>query len=147
MPLISLSHPLYLLTTCYNKADSKYNSPLCNGIRTWHTWINGGLTPLPTCKVNLTDWKLPYTNPWLENFGYIPSKKDSTPGVLCASKGFIFVCGCDNWPWAHECLDSWRMGGPCLLGCLTTLITILKLLTGSNSSPDDHSKKQKPNNP
>ena len=30
----SPSSTLYLLTTCYNKADSKYNSPLCNGIRT-----------------------------------------------------------------------------------------------------------------
>ena len=63
----------YLLTMCYNKAninitDKMYNSTLYTGIRIQTIWVNIGHTPLSTCMLSLTDWKLPCTGPWLEKW-------------------------------------------------------------------------------
>ena len=62
----------YLLTMCYNKAninitDKMYNSTLYMGIRIQTIGVNVGhtplSTPLSTCMLNLTNWKLPCTGP------------------------------------------------------------------------------------
>ena len=43
-------------------------------------------------------------------------------GITWAPPGYYFVCGTGRDPkgegWAHCCLDSWEMGGSCLLGCI-----------------------------
>ena len=47
-------------------------------IRIQTVWVNVGHTPLSTCLLNLTDWKLPSTGPWLEKWLLTYKKKKKT---------------------------------------------------------------------
>ena len=53
-------------------------------------------------------------------------------GILCASLQYTFVCGADHKPWGYNCLDSWHIGGNCLLGYLVTPFSVY------NSSETKH---------
>lgn len=58
-------------------------------------------------------------------------------GVLCVPSGHIFVCAHKNKPQTLDCLDSWRLPGQCLLGNLTTTLTILELITKVPRNQED----------
>ncbi|XP_035870069.1 endogenous retrovirus group V member 2 Env polyprotein-like [Phyllostomus discolor] len=85
-------------------------------------------TPLQSCRMTPTG-TLPRTDPWLEDIlSHLPQGDSlnfqNMTGVLCAPTGYIFVCGSNDEAWAYRCLDSWRVGGTCLLGYLVTPFSV-----------------------
>ncbi|XP_016052615.1 PREDICTED: endogenous retrovirus group V member 2 Env polyprotein-like [Miniopterus natalensis] len=110
---------------CANLSSAYASTKLC---RTWRgqdeTYLKGSPTPLQSCHMT-PSWTLPRTDPWLENIlGHLPQGDNlnfqNMTGILCAPMGYVFVCGSQNEAWAYKCLDSWRIGGTCLLGYLIT---------------------------
>lgn len=118
---------------CANLSSAYASTELC---RTWRdqnaTYLKGTPTPLQSCHMT-PSWTLPRTDPWLENIlSHLPQGDSlnfqNMTGILCPPTGYVFVCGSQNEAWAYKCLDSWHVGGTCLLGYLVTPFSVQKVL-------------------
>lgn len=114
---------------CANLSSAYASTELC---RTWRdqnaTYLKGTPTPLRSCHMTAS-WTLPRTDPWLENImSHLPQGDglnfQNMTGILCAPMGYVFVCGSQHEAWAYKCLDSWHIGGTCLLGYLLTPFSV-----------------------
>lgn len=114
---------------CANLSSAYASTELC---RAWRgqsaTYLRGPPTPLRSCHVTASR-TLPRTDPWLENIlSHLPRGDrlnfQNMTGILCAPVGYVFVCGSQNEAWAYKCLDSWHIGGTCLLGYLVTPFSV-----------------------
>lgn len=114
---------------CANLSSAYAPTKLC---RTWRgqgaTHLEDAPTPLQSCRMTPSG-TLPRTDPWLESIlGHLPQGDNlnfqNMTRVLCAPTGYIFVCGSRDEAWAYQCLDSWRIGGTCLLGYMVTPFSV-----------------------
>lgn len=50
------------------------------------------------------------------------------PGIqtVCVPSGYVFVCEFDHQSWTYNCLATWLIQGYCLLGYLTTPLSIYR---------------------